>query len=145
MKQSLLIFFAAFFISPFANATEVLVSIKGLGSNLGEVDISIFDSSETYLQDGRSLEGVCNDEEISIQNNQAEVLCQLNPGSYAIFVYHDDNRNGELDTTSEGAPLEGVGFSNNAEIRFDGPPEYYEAEIIVGSEKLNIVLNIQFY
>lgn len=44
------------------------------------------------------------------------------PGSYALAVIHDENRNGRLDTLL-GIPREGFGFSRNPVIRF-GPPRF---------------------
>lgn len=38
----------------------------------------------------------------------------LAPGDYAVSVFHDENGNGELDTSWVGAPTEGYGASQNA-------------------------------
>jgi uncharacterized protein (DUF2141 family) len=46
----------------------------------------------------------------------------LAPGSYAISLFHDENRNGQLDTFL-GIPREGFGFSRNPRIGF-GPPRF---------------------
>ncbi len=46
----------------------------------------------------------------------------LGPGGYALSVFHDENRNGKLDTFV-GIPREGFGFSQNPVVRF-GPPRF---------------------
>jgi uncharacterized protein (DUF2141 family) len=47
----------------------------------------------------------------------------IEPGTYAIAVYHDENSNGKLDSNFIGIPREGVGFSNNAKGHM-GPPKF---------------------
>jgi uncharacterized protein (DUF2141 family) len=45
----------------------------------------------------------------------------LKPGTYAIAVFHDRNKNGKLDKNIFGAPTESYGFSNNARSTFSAP------------------------
>lgn len=47
------------------------------------------------------------------------------PGTYAVAAFQDVNRNGELDRTGLGLPLEPYGFSNESGRR--GRPDYREA------------------
>ena len=56
----------------------------------------------------------------------------LPSGSYAIALFHDENRNGRLDTTL-GIPREGFGFSRNPVVRF-GPPRFAAARFAVAGE-----------
>ncbi len=46
----------------------------------------------------------------------------IRPGSYALAVLHDENRNGRLDTWA-GIPREGFGFSRSPKVLF-GPPGF---------------------
>lgn len=55
----------------------------------------------------------------------------LEPGSYALAVLHDENRNGRLDSFL-GIPREGFGFSGDAGARL-GPPPFGAAAIDVAS------------
>ena len=48
------------------------------------------------------------------------------PGEYAVQAFHDENSNGKLDRGLFGIPKEGVGFSNDAPVRF-GPPKWADA------------------
>jgi uncharacterized protein (DUF2141 family) len=52
------------------------------------------------------------------------------PGGYALSVFHDENRNGRLDTLL-GIPREGFGFSRNPVIRF-GAPRFGQVSIDLG-------------
>lgn len=55
----------------------------------------------------------------------------LPSGSYAVSLFHDENRNGRLDTMM-GIPREGFGFSRNPPIRF-GPPKFDAARFSIGA------------
>jgi uncharacterized protein (DUF2141 family) len=44
----------------------------------------------------------------------------LEPGSYAVTLFHDENANARLDTLL-GVPREGFGFSRNPVVRFAAP------------------------
>ena len=53
------------------------------------------------------------------------------PGTYALAVMHDENRNGKLDTLM-GIPREGFGFSQNPVVRF-GPPRFDQVRLNIGA------------
>lgn len=46
-------------------------------------------------------------------NTQVCHFPNVNPGTYAVAVMHDENRNGQLDKNFIGKPVEGYGVSNN--------------------------------
>ena len=48
-------------------------------------------------------------------------LEDIDPGQYAISIFHDKNKNGLLDKNPLGIPIEIYGFSNNARRRFSAP------------------------
>ena len=45
----------------------------------------------------------------------------LEPGDYAVAIYHDENGNGQLDKRLFGIPKEPYGFSNNYRPRLSAP------------------------
>lgn len=47
-------------------------------------------------------------------------LTGIDPGRYAVSIFHDQNSNAKLDTFL-GVPREGFGFSRNPVIRFGAP------------------------
>ena len=65
------------------------------------------------------------------------------PGSYAIATTHDENNNNKVDRGLFGIPKEGVGFSNDAPIRF-GPPSWPDARFDVGGNKA-ISLKMRYF
>lgn len=54
----------------------------------------------------------------------------VQPGTYAIALLHDENDNGRADRALGMMPKEGFGFSNDARVRM-GPPRFNDAAIIV--------------
>src|SRR5690625_2249513 len=57
----------------------------------------------------------------------------LPPGDYALLIYHDENRNGELDQNFVGIPREPIALSNNYLPK--GPPSLSRASISVEDRK----------
>ena len=53
-------------------------------------------------------------------------IANVPSGQYAAQVFLDENSNGKVDRALFGIPKEGVGFSNDAPIRFS-PPKFKDA------------------
>ncbi|MEM8851761.1 MAG: DUF2141 domain-containing protein [Pseudomonadota bacterium] len=63
-------------------------------------------------------------------------------GTYAVQAFHDEDSDGDLDRRGF-RPSEGLGFSNDARMRF-GPPSFEDAAIRVqGNGRLTI--NMRYY
>jgi len=67
----------------------------------------------------------------------------IEPGSYAVMVYHDENGNGKLDKTANGMPLEGYGFSRNARGHW-GPPAFDDARFDIKPGANEIALDMVY-
>lgn len=64
----------------------------------------------------------------------------VNPGKYTMAVFHDLNKDEELNTNMVGIPKEPYGFSNNARGTF-GPPSLADQTFTVqGATSLSIAL-----
>ena len=70
-------------------------------------------------------------------------LGQLAPGSYAIAIIHDENRNGRLDTFA-GIPREGVGFSLNPVLRF-GAPSFRSASFTISGAPVEQDIQLKYF
>ena len=69
----------------------------------------------------------------------------LPPGRYAAQVFYDENGNHKVDRALFGIPKEGVGFSNDAKIRFS-PPKWEEAMFDYdGSNPHSIKLKLRYF
>ncbi len=113
--------------------------IKGIPEIKGEIRIAMFDSEEAYKKKKKPLFAVV----LPVKETRLTWLHEDLPyGAYAIAVYHDKNKNRELDSNILGMPKEAYGFSNNARGRF-GPASWYDAHFQVSSAETtqNIVIN----
>jgi uncharacterized protein (DUF2141 family) len=68
----------------------------------------------------------------------------LKPGRYAAQVYYDQNDNQKFDRGMLGVPKEGVGFSNDAKIRF-APPKWDEAVFDYDGRARTIRLRLRYF
>lgn len=115
------------------------VAIDGLRTDKGQVICSLYSSAEGFPKDEKKA--IAHSKSL-IANRHAD--CQfsgIQPGTYAISVFHVENSNGRLDTNFLGIPREGVGASNNARGHF-GPPSFHDASFVYteGNMDLKIVI-----
>lgn len=68
----------------------------------------------------------------------------VKPGRYAAQAFYDQNGNGKVDRGLFGIPKEGVGFSNDAKIRF-GPPKWEEAMFDYDGQERTIHLKLRYF
>lgn len=68
----------------------------------------------------------------------------LPAGRYAVQAFLDENSNGKVDRALFGIPKEGVGFSNDAKIRF-GPPKFAEAVFPFDGTSRTIRFNLRYF
>ena len=68
----------------------------------------------------------------------------VKPGTYAIALLHDENRNGRADRALTMIPKEGYGFSRDAPVRM-GPPEFREAAFAVGSNAVHQTIRMRYW
>lgn len=104
--------------------------IKGIEKVKGEIRIAVFNSKQNYQDKEKPLHAVV----LPVKGKEMEWQDEDLPfGNYAIAVYHDRNKNGELDTNFLGIPKEAYGFSNNARGTF-GPASWKKAAFEVSAK-----------
>ncbi len=118
-----ILFAAAFIIGTTAQAqaADLKVSIVGAKPATGQLLISIFERSETWMKSpvaGQTLNVAA--------DGSSQGTFSLPSGTYAIALIHDANGNGKMDTNALGIPTEAFGFSIGARARF-GPPAFTKA------------------
>jgi uncharacterized protein (DUF2141 family) len=123
-----------FGLAPRARASDLLVTIHGLESAEGRVEIDVYGERERatfpYSERGFAAE-VQIEARTLLANRQASVsLGDLAPGRYAVSVIHDANGNGDIDRNLLGVPTESYGFSNNARPKL-APPSFDDAAVVV--------------
>ena len=101
------------------------VEVAGLKNHIGQVLIAIV--TEDQYQDDQAV-GFGGRIPVSQSNQIVFLSTGIQPGAYAVKVFHDVNSNGQLDFNLLGIPREPYGFSNNARGRF-GPPDFKDAAV----------------
>jgi uncharacterized protein (DUF2141 family) len=114
-----------------ADNVDLTVDVSGLRNYKGRVVLMLWadsehnssfpDPSRVQFRDERSGDGPCDFAQASLCKRTIESLQNLTvsytfrdipQGDYAVFVYHDENNNGILDTGLFHRHLEGRGYSN---------------------------------
>ena len=117
---------------------NLTVQIDGLKNTEGQVCVSIFANSQGFPSNSdRVLKRQCT----KIADNSLEVTFNnLQAGSYAVAVIHDQNQDQILNRNNLGMPIEGFGFSRNPEVR-TSPPKFRDAAFVLAGP--NTVIQIQ--
>jgi uncharacterized protein (DUF2141 family) len=103
---------------------DIVVDIRGLRSDDGLVRVTLYDSPSGFPND---LSKALDSEAAEIEGGLARVVFpRYSHGTYAVGLFHDENRNGVMDTNLLGVPREGYGASNDARGRL-GPPRFHDA------------------
>jgi uncharacterized protein (DUF2141 family) len=119
---TLAIFLSGIFCINAQNSIEV--EISNFASDKGIAMVGLFNSEASFMDDGYM------GKEVEIKDNKAFARFKDIPdGTYAILIYHDENKNGELDKFL-GIPREDYGASNQAHSRL-GPPRWQDARFEV--------------
>ena len=109
----------------------------GLRNTTGTLRVAIC-RSETFLEPSCARTGVAPAGAGTVR------IADVPPGQYAVQAFHDENGNGRLDRGFVGRPLEGMGFSRDAPMRF-GPPRFPDAAIEVPPRGGALALTIRYF
>ena len=135
-----------------ASAADLKVIVDGIRSSAGSLMIGLYDSDEHFqkaitdaaqvglLNDSARLVGISMR---AISGMQSAIFTNLQPGTYALIVFHDENDNGKLDANAWGVPTEGYGFSNNAE-GFLGAPSFKDAAVTLHQTDKTIEIRLNY-
>lgn len=110
-----------------SGSIEIIVS--GFLSTEGQINIALYNSEGTFNQ----IEKVYYKNAYTITSKS--VIIKLNDipaGEYALALFHDVNKNLQIDKNFFGIPKEGFAFSNNASGYF-GPPGWSSSKFTVKS------------
>ncbi|MEL4896543.1 DUF2141 domain-containing protein [Crocosphaera sp. Alani8] len=126
-----------------ANATltsNLTVEIEGLSNTKGQVCFSLFSSGRGFPD---SKDDAVNTQCVKITDKLLEVTFDnLQPQTYAVAVFWDDNEDGELNRNFLGIPTEKFGFSSNPVIT-TGPPKFGDSAVIVVGKNTRISIQLR--
>jgi uncharacterized protein (DUF2141 family) len=117
------------------------VRLVELRNDSGQVGCGLWSSEKGFPKDrGIALQTKW----CSIVNKQA--VCAFDPvpaGTYAVACFHDENKNGVLDTGIFGIPKEGIVASNHAKGTM-GPPSFKDAKFSFSGTDAEIHLKMGY-
>lgn len=118
-----------------ALASSLQIKVSGFKNYNGDVQIALWNSSVGFPDD-YNTSYITKTE--SAKANFSTTIEDLEPGTYAIAMYHDKNRNSNLDTNFLGIPKEGFGFSNNPLI-LTGAPSFQKVKFTIERNQKKII------
>ena len=138
--KSLLLSGLLFLIPLLSYGVEVTIIIKGLRNSEGHIIIGVYPDATTFANPRKA---VYYDNQVRIQDLEARVTFDLEKGTYAASMFHDENNNKELDLNLIKIPKEGWGFSRDAK---PSPlwPIFEDASFQVEDESVNLTINVKY-
>jgi uncharacterized protein (DUF2141 family) len=120
----------------------VTVKIAGFKGVEGLALVTLYDSEQSWLKVPKAVQVV----RAKITGNAMSLeFKDVKPGTYAVSVIHDENKNNELDMRwlPWPKPKEGVGVSNDPDNKA-GPPKWEAAKFVVGAESVTIKATVKY-
>lgn len=122
-------------------STAVLTMRLSLRNGNGQVGCLLFGSDKGFPKDPQAA---LQRKWCAITNSES--VCAFDPipaGTYAVACFHDENKNGKLDTGLFGIPIEGTVASNNA-TGFMGPPSFNRAKFTFSAAPAELRLRMNY-
>lgn len=119
----------------------VRVEVEGFRNDKGQVFCALYSSPVGFPKDSRKA--IARTKSLISDKRGVCEFSGIEPGTYAVSVFHDENSNGKLDTNFLGIPREGVGASNDAKGHL-GPPKFDAAAFHFAGGKLNLKITVQY-
>lgn len=120
--RSILLTFAVLVAPAAAFAGDITVTVKGVKNANGAVLGAVYDEAG-FMQQPKAKAVA----RVKAQAGSVVLVFHGVPaGHYAVATFHDANGNGKLDKNNLNVPIEGYGFSNDAQGA-GGPPKFGQA------------------
>lgn len=122
-------------------AGTVTVKIAGFRNVEGLALVTLYDSEQSWLKTPKAAQVVraqLKGPELSVE------FKDVKPGTYAVQVVHDENKNNKLDMRwlPYPKPTEGVGVSNDPDNK--GAPKWEAAKFDVGPTSMSIKITVRY-
>jgi uncharacterized protein (DUF2141 family) len=139
--KTLLLFVLVLFMRTMAPSGTLTVTILNFRNNMGQVSVALYNKEEAFPKSPDKAVKILY---APIKDKKAVVVFEsLPPGEYAISVFHDENKNGKMDSNFFGIPKEGIGASNNARGHL-GPPHYKDAKFNFNGSIQSMSINLVY-
>jgi uncharacterized protein (DUF2141 family) len=118
------------------------IKILNIRNSTGTIGCALFESPDGFPVE--YLRYAININVIKIRDTQASCDFEdIQPGTYALAIVHDENMNGKLDTQWLGIPTEGYGFSNDVKAIL-GPPSFSAASFLYDGQEIRLTISLHY-
>lgn len=117
------------------------VSITNVQNDKGQIGCSLYTSKDGFPSEPKKAKSL-----MFVKQRGGKATCVfegLKRGAYAVSVMHDQNKDGELETSIVGRPKEWWGVSNDVPAERFGPPKYEKAKFEYTGEPKTIPVKLQ--
>jgi uncharacterized protein (DUF2141 family) len=119
----------------------IIIELSNIRNQNGLIKVALFDDKDAYPT---KPENAILRKHYEINSKQLLVhIDNINYGTYAISILHDENRNGKMDSNWLGIPKEGTGASNNAK-GFFGPPKFKDASFELKEKETKLKIEMRY-
>lgn len=88
--------------------------------------------------EGKPIEG----KKVEASASSVQIAFSVEPGNYALALFHDMNSNGKMDKNMFGIPKEPYGFSNDFRPKFS-VPKFSDCQFSVGEGGRTVRINLE--
>jgi len=121
-----------------AELSSLKITVTEAVTTTGTVEVTLFDSSETFLKEAFLQQGGKPGEDGTF----IVEFAGLEEGEYAVVVVHDENDNGAFDSGFLGFGGESLAYSNNVRP-FLGRPDFDDVKLSIGAGQTEIEISLQ--
>jgi uncharacterized protein (DUF2141 family) len=119
----------------------VVVTVAGLRSREGSLRVKLVREGEGFPASDAQLVAR---RRLPIEGPVVQVAFPDVPlGDYAVVVLHDEDDDAVLDRSRLGLPVEGLGFSGGARVRF-GPPSFEDARFRLSEPSKELGVEVHY-
>lgn len=119
-------------------AAKVEISLDGVRNARGELHLCLTREPRHFPNCGSDPAAI----KRTLPASTRQVTLDAPPGEYAVSIFHDEDKDRELDTFL-GIPREGFGFSRNPRIRF-GAPSFRDVRIGIPAGFTRLPVRMQY-
>jgi uncharacterized protein (DUF2141 family) len=126
--------------APAADGT-LTVKITNIPNLKGQIGCSLFASKDGFPSEADKAKA-----QMFVRHDGKSATCtfeKVKAGTYAVSVMHDENKDGELETSLVGRPKEWWGVSNDVPAERFGPPKYEKATFKYAGAPKTIKVKLQ--
>lgn len=123
-----------------AGRGELVVLVSGVRSTRGSIRIKVHHHDRDFPA---SKDVIARELAPADSATVSFAFPALPHGTYAVVVLHDEDDDSILDRGLLGRPVEGIGFSNGARVRF-GPPSFEDAAFELRTSRLELAVEVAY-